>query len=383
MSKLNVKKINTLLPFLKYIRKGECLYDLNDLDRKTIQYAIDSGLGQILHHYSKKHPQRENSYFHYDLLSTDFTSRILIGNHLDALLEIYQTDPDFTKSILLLKGISTCLRYYPEPHLRTMGDVDLLVSKVYQTHLEKICHSLGYLQTSHLPLEFYINLHHSMPFYHPKKNVWIEVHTMLFPLTSSVAYEEVFKIDEVLNQTCSINYNNYSFKILVKEYELIYICAHWAIEHNWMKGLIRIVDIIYILNTNNGDTDWNKILTWLKRSPVTASYLYLILTYLYKNDLVELPNEFIKKLSFIQNKFNSLNLIILHTLIEKYLVEGRKFGNVLTINNVTTIWITLTQGPSSPISNILRLPWNIFFPPDNPKRFNIMFLLSRFKKIFK
>ena len=218
-----------------------------------------------------------------------------------------------------------------------------------------------------------------MPFYHPEKKIWIEIHTSLFPLSSS---EEIFKPEHIFNRTFNSQYYTYNVKYLVKEFELIYTCAHWALENNWMKGLIRIVDILYILNKTDDKIDWNIVLTWLEKSPVTASYLYLVLSYLVNNNYISLPTNVLINLSNKQKKLNTINLFILHKLIDKYLIEGRQFGSFLTINNVDIIWNTLTQGSDIPLINLLQIPWNLLFPPENIKRYNLKFQLSRILRVF-
>ena len=69
--------------------------------------------------------------------------------------------------------MSMATQYYPKPHMRTMGDIDLLVDSGYQVELEKICMELGYHQESHRSAEYYDKHHHSIPFYHQDKKIRI------------------------------------------------------------------------------------------------------------------------------------------------------------------------------------------------------------------
>jgi hypothetical protein len=57
--------------------------------------------------------------------------------------------------LTLLKGISLCEQHYPEPHLRTTGDIDALVDAAAVPELEARLVGLGYRPRSTYPREFY------------------------------------------------------------------------------------------------------------------------------------------------------------------------------------------------------------------------------------
>ena len=71
-----------------------------------------------------------------------------------------------------------------------MGDIDLLVTEQEQDPFEGILRSKNYLQRSACPPSYYTDHHHSMPFWHPRYGVWIEVHTRLYPDVANVFREQ-------------------------------------------------------------------------------------------------------------------------------------------------------------------------------------------------
>jgi len=371
----------SLLPYIKSIQKKDYSYDLNNIHSDTINYAIHVGLGSLLNVSIKSNPSLYDSNLQSVLLGADLTAQVLNGSNITALLEILHADTELAKNIILLKGISTSIWLYPKPYMRIMGDIDLLVSDEDQPKLEKLCTELGYSQKSDEPSSFYENLHHSMPFYHPKKNVWIEVHTSLFPTSSPLSKENIFIKANTKTHTLHREFEGYDVVHLDISLQLVYTCAHWAQEHNWSKGIIRIIDILFIINNTEKIINWEKIFIWLDDSPVSANYLYLILSFFHKNELVNLPDGILNKVKEYTNGLNNFNLRLLHYLIERYLFKGRAFGKRFSINNATIIWNALLEPTNYPVFNLLSLPWKIIFPPQNPRRYSISFQISRIKHL--
>ena len=381
MNDIKQEQTKSLLPYIKSISKQDYSYDLNKIHCDTINYAISVGLGSILNLSIKSNSSLYDSNLQNALLGADLTAQVLNGGNITALLEILHADKKLAEDIILLKGISTSMWLYPKPYMRTMGDIDLLVSEKNQPKLEKLCAELGYSQQSDESPSFYENLHHSMPFYHPKKNVWIEVHTSLFPTSSPLSKESVFAKENTQAHVLLRKYEGHNVTHLDISLQLVYTCAHWAHEHNWGKGIIRIIDILYILNNTEQIIDWKKIYFWLNDSPVSANYLYLILSFFHKNELVNLPDELLNKVKKYTNGLNDLNLKLLHFLIETYLFKGQSFGKLLSMSNATIVWNGLLSPTRYPVNNLLSLPWKIIFPPQNPQRFSISFQMNRIKHL--
>ena len=63
---------------------------------------------------------------------------------LDCLEQIIRAARQEGIELTLLKGCASALRYYPEPHLRTMGDVDVLVPERQREALERRVRKLGF-----------------------------------------------------------------------------------------------------------------------------------------------------------------------------------------------------------------------------------------------
>ena len=99
---------------------------LDAFNEAQIRWTIETGLGPLLYHVTKGNTATASSPFKPLLLSADLTARVLSQELLDAMSEIIDACNVHTTRMTLLKGISICEQYYPESHLRVMGDIDLL-----------------------------------------------------------------------------------------------------------------------------------------------------------------------------------------------------------------------------------------------------------------
>lgn len=368
--------ISGLLQLLSAVVADRSDLDLNCLAAKTVQHAINKGLGPLLFRTTRGNPHSTTSVDYPSLQSADITSRILVHEQLDGLQEILDALGGSACHVTLLKGISICETHYPEPQLRLMGDIDLLVvDDQIRNAVEVQLRDLGYRQLSHYPEEFYRTLHHSMPFFHPRRKIWIEVHRCLFPPSATVAEDKVFSRDLITNQTLPREFRGARCMQLTDEMQLVYTSSHWAEEFNSTRGLVPMVDVLYLLTRSTHAVDWDLILSWLPDT-AASTHLCLMTSYLERRGLITIPEEVSNKLYACSTSLNHLNLSLLWRLIDVFLVEGRPYGRVLTGSNVGIIWkALLTRG--SPASNLLSIPRKLALPPGDPRRLNPAFQLSR------
>lgn len=329
-----------LIPLLRAASQGRHNLMLGAFDEAQIHWAIETGLGPLLFRTTKAHPQASTSPLWPLLQGADLTARMLTSEQLDAMDEIIDACEGRVPTLTLLKGISICEQYYPEPHLRPMRDIDFLVEAAAHPTVESLLFKLGYRQQSKSSPEVYERHHHSMPFFHPKRSIWVEVHRGLFPRKSKVGAEKVFSLDNLITQLRPSKFQGRKVNRLSDELQLVYIASHWAKKFKAIGGMIALLDVIYLLNHVKNKLNWKQILDWLPGS-VASIDLYLMLTYLVKYKLIEIAPEILHELSSKQRSLGSLNLKIVHTLIDRYLVDGRAFGRILSLGNLDILWKTL------------------------------------------
>lgn len=371
-----------LLRILKAATDDDFEYSFTDIE--IIEEAVDIGLGPILFHLLEKKNQNKSIIENTKLISANLTSKIIISNYIETLNEIFnRCSPNLVENITLLKGISIALQFYPKPYMRTMADIDLLIDKKHEKELEEVCRQMGFQQKSELPKKYYDSLHHSMPFYHPTRKIWIEIHSALFPPHYLISNDYVFSLENIFKNKTHIILGEHNPGRLSSELQLIYTCSHWVQEHNWMKSLIRIQDILYIIRNDGKNFNWDTLENWCGNT-ISSSQLYLILSILDKYKLAHIPKSFLLSIFKKQRNLNKLNVLILHKIIIKYSFNNQLFGGIISSSLISTIWRSLILSKHSAYVNLLFiLPLNIIFPPRTKNKYSPAFQISRIYNLFK
>jgi hypothetical protein len=117
--------------------------------------------------------------------------------------------------------------------------------------MEAVLSALGYQQQSHLPSTFYATHHHSMPFIHPTRRLWVEVHRGLFPPSSRLGADRLFGREALEQHRQPSIFQGYEVFRLSPEWQLLYIASHWAFAFHAI-GVSRLVDVIYLLQRTVG-----------------------------------------------------------------------------------------------------------------------------------
>ena len=346
-----------LLSLLRAAYQSRDDLELATFNEYQIRWAVETGLGPLLFQNTKADPEAANSPFWQLLKSADLTAQVLSGEQLNAMGEILEACEERGHVLTLLKGISICDQHYPTAHLRIMGDIDFLVENRDLPSVEATLLELGYRQQSERPLEFWEKHHHSMPFFHPERGIWVEVHRGLFPPESKLGAAKAFRPQNIKTQVMPSEFLGKKVTRLSAELQLVYIACHWADGLHVIGGMVPMLDIIYLLRNTKDKFSWEKVLDWLDDSS-TCTRLYLILTYLYKYQLIGVPPEILHELFLRQRSFGTINLKILHAFMDRHLVDGRPFGRMLSLRNLHILCQTLLL-PGPPIRNFMLVPKNL------------------------
>ena len=107
-----------------------------------------------------------------------------------------------------------------------------------------------------------------------------------------------------------------------------------------------MLDTIFLLRATQPNLDWNRLLQWLAGS-VSASHVYLMLSYLERYDLVEIDESIFKKLALTRRSFGKLNLDVLHRVIDRHMLEGKGADSKRTVEMLSVVWehLPLTRFP--------------------------------------
>ncbi len=338
-----------LISVLKAASEGRSNLSLAQFREREINWALRTGLGPLLFRTTKGDPHTDSSESRLLVQSADLTARVLTAQHLEATTEIVDACQGRLQSLTLLKGISICEEYYPEPHLRPMRDLDFLVRESDLALIESQLKKLGYVPRF---AESFENHHHRPPFYHPQKGIWVEIHKALFSHRSILSFEKVFSLQNLSSQLRGSEFHGRPVGRLSHELQVVYIASHWAKKLRIVGGLIAFLDLMYLLKNTGETLNWELILDWVKGT-ASASYLYLTLTCLHRYRLIDLPSEFLEELFQAQQSFGRLNLGLLHKLVDHLLVNGQGVDNEILSWRAPTVWKKLLL-PGSPFRNLYQ-----------------------------
>lgn len=349
--------------------------DKVDLDENTIKWAMQTGLSSIVFDYGNT--QECSDSVIKNLVASKLTSQFWFQTQLNATKVIVQELNKQGIVPTLLKGISISTSYYPKPHYRTMRDIDILVDNDEVESFESILPKLDYEQRSTYSKEFYDSLHHTMPWQHCKDEIWIEVHKRLFPKTSPCCNAPVFQLEVIKKEIVIDDFYGLNISRLSKEFQIVYIATHWAERFKQISGVFALLDIALIINKHDSELDWNKIISW-SNTPYVSNYVYLMLQYLKKSELVSSSSNIDKCLKKLNHTLGFGVGSILNAMINYYLMKGGAFSRVLTTDNVALLWKHLLE-PSFGVKKIVSIPLAVIFPKNSNKRFDVAFQYSRFK----
>lgn len=327
-----------LIEALRAAVRGDASISLADLDDRAIRWAIESGLGPLVLRAVASDREAPLSPMWPLLEGALTTARLLNALQIDAMAEILDACRTLPPPVLL-KGIAVCADYYPEPHLRPMRDIDVLVPSGAVAGFEAALQRLGYRQDGRRPAAFYATHHHGAPFVHPATGVWVEVHHRLFAPASPLGTATLFAPRYLEAHTRPAVFHGRPVRRLRPELELAYGAAHWAHGLHVTGGAVALVDAAYLIR-GVPQLDWERLLAWMAVSPA-ARAVSVFLTYLERRRLADLPPDVVRRLSDAACAAGPLALRLAHALIDRYVVDGRDFGRAMSERTFHRLWKAL------------------------------------------
>lgn len=351
------------------------------LAEALVVWGIRTGLGPILYELALAAPNLVSCSSFKQLLIAELAAKAAEKRRQTAIIEIIDSCSSCLNSVTLLKGISVAHEYYPKSHWRPMQDIDILVAGEDLHRAETALTKLGYQRPSGLSPEFYHTHHHSMPFYHPSTRVVVELHTALFPASSCLSQASAFQLPNVTAQLCSIDFRGRTAHRLNAELQLVYISCHAVAERRIFSSLVPFLDVAFLLRHAGHELDWAMLSSWLVEATVSTD-LSVILSYLEKHCLAELPPAAQETFSVAETRMGKLARNVISRGIDRYAANGQSKDDFLGCNNRMIIWDSLLTS-RSPLLNFLRIPMHLAFPPSNPHRFRVGFQLKRLRSAMR
>jgi hypothetical protein len=343
----------SLIALLRAARRGGGGEAIQDLDPGQVRWAAETGLGPLLRRITPPESPLTGTEAWPLVLGADLAARVASADQLDAAAEILRACRGRVPPLTLLKGLSLCAREYPEPHLRPMRDLDLLVDLAAVPEVEEILLGLGYVRDA--PADGYRGHHHVAPFVHRRTNVYVEVHHGLFRPDSALGADPIFGPEAIAREQLDTRLRGQPARRLSVELQIVYLAAHWASSRKLLAGpggLLPLLDLVYLIERN--DVRWPLVLDWLEGSAAAPS-VYALLAYGARRGVLALPYGVLPGLRQRQRAFNRVNLALAFFLIDRCMVAGRPLARPLGRSGLDALWTALfLAGP--PLANLGRVP---------------------------
>jgi Uncharacterised nucleotidyltransferase len=365
-----------LLPLLQALVADAAQFDLSSVPPAVVNRAIANGFGPILARVTRAARSR-NSQFTDAIESADLTSRLLTADMLEAVAGILQVTSQAGRMVML-KGCSTCVRYYQEPHLRPMGDIDLLVVSGDFSRIESLVRSLGFVDTTATPpRSWYEQHHHSIPLWHPERRLWIELHTRLYPPSSPLARDDRFEPDAIAPFISAHELDGQPAAVFSHELQLVYTATRWAGMPSVERGAFPVLDAALLIGVRGATLDWRQVCALVEGTWATTA-LRLMLTYLDRWRLAAVPGPVLRHLAAEDRFTNPVLIRLLHMMITTFIMEGRPLGTIVTTRNWRTTWSGLV-GPRSHWGKPIRVAMDLAFPVSEQDRFGVATVVRRIR----
>jgi len=299
-------------------------WQLGAIDEPQFRWLMQSGLGPLLHHATREQPDVPATW-RAALLGADLTAQVRHGNQVDTACEVIDLCTRGGIAVTLLKGISTSEELYPAAHLRPMGDIDLLVPGADCAGLESALLQQGYRQA-----EWPENMphHHAVPLHHPGHDVWVEIHTDLFPAYDALHASGVFTRAHVGAHSIPSAFHQRTVKRLTHELQLVYVAASWMrdltvldIQPSFLPSLF---DALFLLRSAGRVLRWDTVLASLSDDMATAC-LHVMLTYIERHGWFEFPAPLLAHVAARQSIVGTVQTRAIHWMLDRYLVGGRRW----------------------------------------------------------
>lgn len=320
-----------VLDLLKYAATGspsapanQLVSPLDEVDDRQIRWVIDAGLGALLYRATRDRADRVPTTWRDALLSADITAQVRHSCQIDTAKEVIDACQEVDVPATLLKGISTSHQFYPSPHLRPMADIDVLIPHdAYETVESAILRRDYNRHPDYLPAD---DFHHGVPLLHSERGVWVELHTSLFPKSDSLRANSLFGSRNVNDQSVECIFQGRQARRLSDELQLVYIASSWMRDLTLSKihpsFLISLFDAVRLLRESRETLNWNRLFGWLDNELAMAS-LYVMLTYLSRVGIELCAHSIVSRVASRQHLVGTLELRIMHAMLDWYLLGGR------------------------------------------------------------
>ncbi len=314
------------------------------------------------------------------LEAAEWCARVRYGSLVDAAAEVVDVCNGQQIPVTLLKGISTSEQYYAAPHERAMKDIDVLIPRDAFEIVEEQLLRRGYRRCE---FAFDEHAYHGAPLFHDGRQVCVEIHFALFPPNDPLRRDALFNASHIETASLESTFHGLPVRRLSNELQLVYIASYWLRDLTQNRPHPSFVpplfDAVYLLKAAGRTLDCRRLLRSLDNELAAAS-LYVLLSYLDRLNFAGWVGEFLPDVASRQGIVGRVDLMLIHALLDAYLIGGGAgaVGNWRRTLVLRTLATLLTPGQKA---KLLRVPWNVAFPPLEPDRYSFAFHRNRLARM--
>ncbi len=158
--------------------------------------------------------------------------------------------------LMLLKGVHLARFVYPEPALRSMADLDLMVPQDRLLDAEALFLREGYGPTTRPdPVEFCTHSNHLAKLFAPGGSV-VELHWTIERPTSPFTID----LDGLWARARTVPFGNQVVRVLAPEDLLLHLALHVSYHHGFDRSAVKaLVDIRHVVDHHRHDLDWSAL----------------------------------------------------------------------------------------------------------------------------
>ena len=365
-----------LYRLLKCVAGG---HQLKETDLPEVEWGLELGLGAFLYFVLDREQLKCLSADMYERLRASYFSAVFSAqDQIMALADILNAVSNTISPVCVLKGMSVSRQYYPQPELRLMRDVDVLVQQADVPKFESALVAQGYRQCSENSAEYYRNHHHSMPFYHKDRKIWVEVHTGIFRKSGWRARIPAFSDECIHREMVPVTCDGVEFMRLSPELQVVYIAAHWVEDFKPQGGLFALLDVVFLLDAER-EFDWERLLAWTAESRNLARPVYLLLDNIRRYQLAVIPESCIRRLRCQSGHFFFLRSLVFNQVLRNYYFQRGQYGKWLNEFTLDVIWENVCR--PSRVPYVFRVAWEVAFPRNHAERYRLGWHWRRLKKV--
>lgn len=220
-----------------------------------------------------------------------------------------------------LKDVQLAKEVYPDPGLRPMGDIDILIHRDNYETATNCLRDLGFTPLPSADIPYTLKYAWGQHFRRASDEIWIDLQWNVVQREWDVYHEGNFdfELERLWRGAKSMQLGTHTILVPNPEDMLFHLCLH--LEGHCYSELILFCDIIELIRHYEHQLDWAYLIRIAKEYAAESSIYYVLLLtkHLFKTDIPEILFQELKPIYFNGNIFGPLyeNLTLLHLSLDQ------------------------------------------------------------------